>query len=101
MKFPKRHLADSTLARIMIAARQTSSARNGAADSLELVELPPLGNTELAPPGAPQGAQQQQAAEQPPAELPPLESSGLDAGLVMQGADSFDAMTKGVSNEIA
>jgi hypothetical protein len=94
IRFPKRHLADETMARILVAAERTRGkqvAKEGP-DDLELVDFPPAPES-----GGPDEAAGDAA---PPMESTgaALDSSGLDVGMVAQGADSFDALTKGMSN---
>jgi hypothetical protein len=98
IRFPRNHLADETVARINIAAKRART-RHAAGpelepDDAELVDLP----AELMPSSPP--ALGKPAAETPIAtetvaeEVPPLEDSGLDTGLMLGGADSFDALLK-------
>jgi len=86
----------------MIAAKRTSKApaQQDAPAELDLVELLPAGSTTPAAAGEAAGAQGQTApaAEPLPSSGAELASSGLDMGTVMQGGDSFDALTKGIGN---
>lgn len=103
IRFPRQHIADETLARIEIAARRASDRgvmELEPADD-QLVDLP----AEMLPPGrrgAPPASSPAPSSPSSPApsgngmDLPPLDGSGLDVGTVMQGGDSFDALTKGI-----
>lgn len=96
IRFPRNHIADETVARIMVAAKRVRSRAKEpelAPDDLELVDLPPslMPAQPVAALQAPAGAP---AAEVDPASVPPLEETGLDPGLVLAGADSFDALLK-------
>lgn len=93
IQLPKRHLADETLARIAVASKRTRE-RSQAAPELEpapgeLVDLPPS----LMPAKPIKTAETPEAAP-PEAPPPPLNETGLDMGLVLHGADSFDALLK-------
>jgi len=98
IRFPKRHIADSTVARIMVASQRvarTRGAQTGPSD-LDLVELPPMSDGDgMEPTGDIAAPPQTAVAQSTGAELG---SSGLDMGTMMQGGDSFDAMTKGMHN---
>lgn len=92
MKMPRHHIADETLARIAVAAKRT---RRRPAPETNVDELPPL--PPLLMPGKP--LELGQPAPSSPAiaaeSVPPLAESGLDAGMVLHGADSFDAALEG------
>lgn len=96
MRWPRKHQADETVARILVAAKRVENRATPPelepADE-ELVDMP----LDMLPPpeleqqqGAPPQQQQQGAPE-----LPPLDESGLDTGMVLQGRDSFDALLGG------
>lgn len=91
IKFPKLHIADETLMRIGIVAKQTRPRRRGAEQAPELVEMPSAEEPGPMMPQAPESA-----AMQPQGELPPLDQSGLDQGTVARGGTAFKAMTEGM-----
>jgi hypothetical protein len=88
------------MARVMLAAKRTSKAmaQQQAPAELDLVELLPAGSTPQAAAGEAAGDQGQTTPAAAPSTGAELGSSGLDMGTVMQGGDSFDALTKGISN---
>lgn len=102
IQIPRNHLADETLARIAVAAKRTR--RGGeleqpklAPEDAELVDLPaslmPAKPAQTS--GGPQdGGLDRAGSAAPTAEPapPPLNETGLNMGLVLHGADSFDAM---------
>lgn len=107
MRFPQHHLADSTVARILTAAKAVKSGRVPTVPGASSGEpggrqsgdkLPPPGLVKVAEGGrqAAPGAAQAAAQGAPTGgDLPPLDESGLDLGMVLQGRDSIDALLGG------
>lgn len=102
IRFPRNHVADETMARVMVAAKRVRTRREGPElepEDDELVDLPPSLMPITPPRAGSRGASGTEAeAEQnaPPSsgDVPPLDESGLDQGLILHGADSFDALFK-------
>jgi len=100
VRIPRRHVADETVARILVASKRVRSgetpsrAETGAAPLQTAgagAKSPPPGLVKVAEGGQPGGAQ----AAPGGAELPGLDESGLDLGAVLGGADSIDALLGG------
>lgn len=98
MRFPKHHIADQVVGRILAASRALQGLK-----PLELPDDEPL-SEQVIPPDISSGfagqkqaladmqPQQTQPTQQTQPELPPLNESGLDIGAVLSGRDTIDAM---------
>jgi hypothetical protein len=103
MRFPKHHIADQVVGRIMAAAHALNGTRSRqmpAEEPLSETVLPPdietgyAGEKEALASLPPVEGEQTQQTQQTPAELPGLNESGLDMGAVLSGRDSIDALLK-------
>lgn len=95
MRFPKHHIADQVVGRIMAAAHALNGIRSQAVpQSAPMSEqvIPPDIATGFA--GQKEALEQVQPTQQTQPELPPLNESGLDVGAVLSGRDTIDAMLK-------
>lgn len=97
MRFPKHHIADQVVGRILAASHAMRGIRTPAEpadEPLSAKVIPPDIQTGYA--GAVEAVEQQTPTQaQPPAELPGLDQSGLDVGAVLSGRDSIDALLQG------
>lgn len=96
MRFPQHHIADSIVARILVASKRIQ-----AGELPKIPNDPPATGSKrgnlLPPPGLVKvaGGENQGASREAPTELPGLDQSGLDPGTLLAGGDSFDALLGG------